>query len=398
MTKSIVLWTLYSVALTISQCNVSWAVFPISESPWPQFGIDSAGHRQSSFAGPVTLPNIKWKFSTRGLVYATPIFGAESTLYVPSFDGVLYAIAHNGELSWSYTLGGQLRGSAAFAPSGDILLLGVNGYYSFDQSGALISANSTMTGSDPSVTVTNDGTIYVGASTALYALNAAGNQLWQVPVDSRIQGTPVVGTNGDILFATGDGLLRAVSSSGVPKWSFPIPGQNVKSATIGFDGTIYAGGQSGDFIAINPDGSEKWRFKQPADVFTAAALGRNSDLIFAASDGIYSLDLNGHMNWHYADVSFAHGSVFVDSAGNIFGTRNNRVVALTASGNLLWSLALGSGDNIYNSVTIDKNGVLYIGTNDGIIALAVPEPHSLIAVATPVIVAIGCLRACFEIA
>ena len=332
--------------------------------------------RQSAFAGPTTLPHVLWKFSTGDIVYASPIIGSDEKIYVPSYDGKFYAITSGGSLAWSHTLGGQLRGSAAISSSGNILLLGANGYYSFDLNGAPIFSNASIANSDPSVTVGLDGSVYVSnANTAtLFAFDASGAQKWSLPLSATMEGTPVIGLNGDIYFGTNDGFLKAVSDTGVLKWLFPMPSHNVKSATIADDGTIYAGEQSGNFYAINPDGTEKWRFTQASDIFTAAALGLNNDIIFAASDGIYSLNTAGSLNWRYADVSFGHGSVFVDSQGSIFAMRNRRVISLSSTGTLQWNFEVSPSEQLYSSVSLDKNGVLYVGSVGGLYALAVPEP------------------------
>lgn len=349
----------------------------VSNGPWPQFGIDPAGDRQSQYIGPATAPSIKWKFTTGDLVYATPIVDSNSTVYAPSYDGKVYAITGNGSLAWSHVLGGQLRGTGALTDTGNLLLLENNGLYSFNSSGVLNSSNSAIANSDPSVTIAGNGTYYVSdsATTTMFAFNSTGTQQWSLQLGARMEGTPVVGPHGDLYFGTSDGTLRAVTSAGSPEWSFPIPGHNVKSATVDADGTIYAGGQNGDFIAINPNGTEKWRFTQPDDIYTAAALGPNHDVIFAASDGIYSLNTtNGGLNWKYANVSFGHGSVFVDAQGSVYATRNNSVISLSEAGGLRWSFSLAPSEYIYSSITLDKNGVLYVGAQDGVFALAVPEP------------------------
>ena len=353
--------------LTILPCN-SWALNLLDSTAWPQYGIEPAGLRQSDFVGPASAPTIKWKFTTSDIVYATPIIGVNSTVYAPSYDGKLYAISQNGGLAWSHNIGGQLRGSAALTAAGDVLLLAGNGLYSFNQSGSLNFSNPGIGNSDPSVTVASNGTYYVSdaGTTKMFAFNPDGSQKWSLQLGARMEGTPVIGPSGDLYFGASDGSLRAVSSGGSAEWSFPISGHNVKSATVGPDGTIYAGGQNGDFYAINPNGTQKWRFSQPDNIYTAAALSRDGSIIYAANDGIYSLNsTNGSLNWRYLDVSYSHGSAFIDALGNVFATRENRIISLTGSGDLRWTVSLPSSEYIYSSITLDSHGVLYVARKTG---------------------------------
>ena len=373
-------------------------------SPWPQFGNDPAGTRRSSFVGPTSQPELKWKYQTglptnvgleRQLVYATPTLGDDLTVYVPSYDGNIHAINPDGSQKWTYPVGTRLRASATVASDGSLYHLSSQGLFSIDSAGVLQFQNTNYGNSDPSVTISADDKMYVGSGSKLFSLELDGTENWSLDVGGLVEGTPVVGSDGTIYFGSSDGVLNAVNDQGALQWTFPIPGRNAKGATIGNDGIIYAGGQSGDFFAINPDGTEKWRFSESDEIFTAAAVGLDDHVVFAARDGIYALDEDGDELWHYADESSAHGSVVIDARGNVFATRNHRVLGLDSSGDLMWEYALDpSADFIYSGITLDNSGVLYFGGADGVYAIAahpIPEP-SMGVMLVLTVACLGCRR------
>ena len=365
-------------------------VFVPPESPWPQFGIDMSGTRQSKYAGPTVKPELKWFFPTADtsipgpsgrLVYASPTLGHDLTVYAPSYNGIIYAINPDGSEKWSHTVGRFLRASATVANDGSIYHLNSEGLLHLDSNGNVLTNNATYSSNDPSVTIADDGRLYVANGSTLLYLEADGSEIWSVDVGGGIEGTPVIGNGNTVYFGsqTGPGFLNAVNSEGELIWRFKIPGRNVKSATVGGDGTIYAGGQASDFFAINPDGTEKWRFTGSNQIFTAAALGADGTVVFAATNGIFALDAHGNEKCRYNDISFGHGSVLIDANGNVFATRTNRVLGISNTGSLMWEYALDQFDSVYSSVTLDSSGTLYFGASDGLyaISVAIPEPSSI---------------------
>ncbi len=368
-------------------------------SAWPQNGLDAAGTRRSSFAGPTFQPELKWFFPTEAptiphpngtLVYANPTLGSDGTVYATSYNGNIYAVNPGGTEKWAHQVGQSLRSSASVAADGSIYQLSGQGLLHLDSDGQVLSNDADLQRNESSVTIDDDGKLHVVDGSTLRHLDSNGSEIWSVDVGGGIDATPVIG-NGNTVYvgSRGPNVLNAIDNQGGLLWTFPISGGNVKAATIGDDGTIYAGGQSGGFFAINPNGTEKWRFDEADAIYTAAALTHNGGIVFAAKNAIFALDANGSEVWRYEEQSSGHGSVFVDINGNTFATRNTKVIALDSDGDLIWEFESASSSYVYSSVIMDDEGVLYFGAGDGLYAIAapIPEPSS----ASILILSIVCL-------
>ncbi|MEI6915910.1 MAG: PQQ-binding-like beta-propeller repeat protein, partial [Armatimonadota bacterium] len=55
------------------------------------FHQDAQRTGRSSFVGP-SVPMVKWKFQTNGVVTSSPAIGIDGTIYAGSFDNKFYAI------------------------------------------------------------------------------------------------------------------------------------------------------------------------------------------------------------------------------------------------------------------------------------------------------------------
>src|SRR6185436_7633110 len=102
------------------------------------------------------------------------------------------------------------------------------------------------------------------------------------------------------------------------------------SAAVGPDGTVYVGANNSNFYAVSGDGKLKWLYeaeREIAGIWSAAALAPDAKTLYFAANkgGVYAVGADdGKLKWR----SFVFGS-------------------------------------IYNSPTLDSQGVLYTGSNVG---------------------------------
>ena len=136
---------------------------------------------------------IKWKYPAGGPVVSTAAIGnpigSDTTLFMGGSDGTLHAVSANyGTSKWSY-IRPQLH---------------LNGKWQMRAKRPIVS----------SAALAPEGIVYIGADTALYALNAAtgsggfsGTVKWAYETRGLIMGSPALDRDGRIFVGSMDGSL-----------------------------------------------------------------------------------------------------------------------------------------------------------------------------------------------
>ena len=165
---------------------------------------------------------MKWRYMTGNWVHGSPSIGSDGTIYCGSDDCYLYALYPNGTLKWRTQTGSQ-RSSPAQDKNGN-LYFGVweNKIYSVAPNGTIrwvfpIGERSGVWGS--TVTISDDGTIYVGACLEIgmlgggeiIALDLNGTLQWRKTIcDSTLCSSPVIAADGTVyICASNDGSPEA---------------------------------------------------------------------------------------------------------------------------------------------------------------------------------------------
>jgi outer membrane protein assembly factor BamB len=244
----------------------------------------------------------KWIFRSKASgESSSPAIGRDGTIYFASTDGSLYAMNPNGAVQWKF----PSRGVASSPTLGADRTI----YFaSFDGNLYAVNANGTQkwrfrTGDKvPMIpTLASDGTIYFSGG----ALNPNGSLKWMFP--SRMASfpkfsPPAVAADGTIYLGSCDGDLHALNPDGTSRWDFPVErGYVFSTPAIGRDGTIYFGVNGGSyFYALSPDGTLKWKFKTGGNVLSSAAIGADGTIYFGSEDGhFYALNPDGTQRWKY---------------------------------------------------------------------------------------------------
>jgi outer membrane protein assembly factor BamB len=223
-----------------------------------------------------------------------------------------------------------------------------------------------------------DGTIYLGASQGLMAIDPDGNVLWVTAMrgPGAIWSPPAIGPDGTIYQNTNRGSLHAVDPTGRIKWTFEADGplnRNPSPPAIAEDGTIYFPSEDGHLYALDPDGHERWRFMTGGPV-RAASIGLDGTVYFAND-----LTLSG-------------------SGRNYVRGGESRIYALNPDGTERWSAplegevwagpAIGFGfDGTLYVGTYNQGGATYVFTPDGSLLRKLPAGTSY----TPIVAGDGSL-------
>jgi uncharacterized repeat protein (TIGR01451 family) len=143
-------------------------------------------------------------------------------------------------------------------------------------------------------TASTDGTVYIASQEGVfYALDAAGNTLWEAELPAAPVGPPALSAGGDLYQADKNGNLSCFAPEGSLRWRFQPPESKPSSVgpLVGPDGTIYYT-VGGSVQAVSPSGEGLWQTRSrtfrtliPLQLDATGELLFYADDIFATNDG-----------------------------------------------------------------------------------------------------------------
>ncbi len=116
---------------------------------------------------------LRWDFTTRDEIHATPALGRDGTIVIGSDDGGIYGLhASDGTQAFRVATSGRVRSSARIDADGYVFVGSEDDMlYALDPHGAVAWRYSIGADVDSSVAIASDGTLFVGSDDAgLYAL------------------------------------------------------------------------------------------------------------------------------------------------------------------------------------------------------------------------------------
>ena len=221
----------------------------------------------------------KWRSisAVNSFYFVSPAFNSTGdTIYIGSFDTLLYAYNSNdGTIKWTYSIG-QCFSSASIGSDGTIYIGGGNNLYAIIDNGSSallkwsLSINFTIITitSTSSVAIDSKGILYVGSTDGiLYSITdkgTSGQINWQQDYavglglgSCAYYSSPAISKDGTIYIGYSSisnqiGCILAVNSiNGSLKWVNYTTNIIISSPAIGKDGTIYIGSLDHNLYAIN---------------------------------------------------------------------------------------------------------------------------------------------------
>ncbi len=359
------------IAISTASMNIS------SYSSWPRFNRDLQSTGLSPISTSTNFGAISWSYTTGSWINASPVIGADGTIYIGAMNGTLYAINASGGLKWSYTTGSWINASPAIDGNGTIYVNAMNSnLYALNPSGGLKWSYTTASqnkflyqfGSSPAIGA--DGTIYFGASNGVfYALNPTDGTLewnYDLGINAPIESSPAIGFDGTIYVGSYNGNLYAIRPNGSLKWITKISAPIESSPAIGADGTIYIGADNNTIYAVNPDGSIKWSYKTSDEIISTPAIGNDGTICVGSLDNnLYALNpTDGTLKWIYGLPNSA-GSPVISENGIIYiGSVDGNLYAINLNNGILrWGVS--SQGPIVAAPAIGTDGTIYVGSYDG---------------------------------
>jgi len=299
-----------------------------------------------AFAQPAKEARINWKYKTKGIVVASPVYH-DNHIYVGSYDSSFYCLnARSGKINWKYRSNGQI-GSTALISEGKIYFFSSDGrLYCIDRmSGKPVWTYKTFSGALP-------------------------DRRYDWP--DYYQSSPVIDDNV-VYFGGGDGRVYAVhAENGNLKWSFAT-GDIVHTKPAIHKEKLLVGSFDGYMYCLNKEaGTLIWRFKTtgqryfPRGEINGNPVVHNNKVFFGARDyNLYALDLEaGYCHWL---KTFPYGwalPVTPNDSVIYAGTSDDRLLLAMdeETGSVLWRKNLGF--NIFAGMAVvNKTG--FTGTLNG---------------------------------
>ncbi|MEH6890240.1 PQQ-binding-like beta-propeller repeat protein, partial [Bacillus sp. JJ864] len=272
--------------------------------------------------------SVKWKKEIMGGGYSPPVIAEDGTIYVAA--GNLIAFNPDGSIKWQ-TKGSHIIDTPVLDRDGIIYVRNVGGKrleaYNPDGSKKW-SSNEFIRGSYGSILISKDGTIYTLdvdlGNKYLYAHDKNGKELWHKYVWGEYDGKGLtLGINNEILVNTQDKL--------------------------------YVFDKNGNIV-------HQWKEKKEEGLLSAPTVSSTDGTIYISGKGyIYAYNPNYSVKWKYPiKKGYVHEAPVIDKNGVIYVKTDSELYALNPDGTLKWSLPKSTSWFTSGTITIAKDGTLYI--------------------------------------
>lgn len=222
------------------------------------------------FAVNVAKGTIKWVSEITTVTYGGgALVDANGIIYQCGTDKKVYAISpEDGSKVWTCDVDGVIGAFPALSSTG-VLYCATNAgttYAINTATGAVVWSKSTG-GTSSAIAVDASDNVYIGTNSAIYKLDAAGNEVWKTAgtINVTERGAFAMDNTGTTLYATlkaSAGLIAIDMSSGNAKWTYAnTGGGDAYLPIVGPDETIYFNDKGGKKVyAVNSNGTSKWQF------------------------------------------------------------------------------------------------------------------------------------------
>ncbi len=218
--------------------------------------------------------------------------------------------------------------------------------------------------------VNADGELFIASWTAintgaLYALDAAGSELWHYDLTDYVASSPALAPDGSVYVACHDGALYCLNHAGDLRWSFVTSRELTSSPLVGPDGMVYFGSVNANVYCVNPLGQQVWECATGAGVYGAPALASNGFTFCTNAQGkLVAIDTAGGQDWVFSGAGRAEGATCIGTDGTAyFATQEGNVYAVFPDGTLRGSYS--AGGSFIAAPALDSTGQLWIGNMNG---------------------------------
>ena len=258
-----------------------------------------------------------WKFKTGAATMSTPLVH-RGRVYFGSNDEHFYCVDLDGRLLWKKHAG-DIIASSPTAVGGRVFIANGKGIlFCFSEEGDVRWKYQTGDGIVATPSTVND-MVFVGSyDKSVYAFDLDGNMKWKFTGGERTS-SPVILDGGKLVFdhsrrshekspfakdpqlfcGSYDNHVYSLDIDGSMRWKRNL-GTSVPGGIGGDKGVIYTGSISGKVFAIDAfDGRERWNFLT-GGMITGGIQEKDDNIIFGSFDqNIYCLSASGEKRWSF---------------------------------------------------------------------------------------------------
>jgi outer membrane protein assembly factor BamB len=333
-----------------------------------------------------------WSYTTGAVVYASPVV-ADGFVFIPSYDGKLYALdEYTGSLIWSFATGSNIVATPAVG-NGMVYLASKDFYvYGLDENTGSVIWRTPNIAPVVSSPVPADGKLFYGTlyspsagRAEFLALNPQdGTVLWRQTITDYIEGSSAV-SNGRVFFGIGarsPALVVALNeTTGTQLWAYGSAlATTITTAPATANGNVFVGLDSTRFLALNQaTGAIVWSFNTPAGSNATTPAIYNGVVYFGTGQGtVYARNATtGVQVWSYTTPTggavTSSPAIALGSKTLFFGSNDRYLYALNMmTGGFLWRY-LTTGQ-VSSSPTVADSRVFFGAKDAKVYALGIIIP------------------------
>lgn len=335
---------------------------PLNTASAPLFRGDSALSGVQPGPAPSGSPRLAWRFDTGAEVLASPVL-ADGTLFVATKSGDLLALdAATGSLRWRTHLTDYVVRSSPSVANGTVYLGAGFALYAIDASTGKTKWQAATRYVGQSTPTVADGVVVISSQEEwVYGFNAdSGESLWRIPTDGVVFGAPAI-ANGLVALGTDKGTIYGVAlKDGVLIWRKTMSGGIVAPAVFAGDRVIFSTNRGQTFAVSVNRGDRLWT----AEVGTQQPMAFMKDLVVLAGTdgGIHTLSTtDGTERWLYPTGERTIGAPISVGDEVIVGT-GAKLLALDGDGKVR-GYYLAQDAITTSPITVE--GYTFFGSADG---------------------------------
>lgn len=314
-----------------------------------------------------------WK-APIGEVWASPVMAGEY-LFVGSSDGSFYSIDSNtGKVVWKLDLGARIESTPCLYENVAYLGNDLGNVYAINIKNGAILWKKALGDYVRSSACCDGNALYVGSISptrktgALWALSPQnGAVLWKKNL-GPVFSSPLL-DKGDIYVGSDDEYFCAFSSSGTDKWRRHLGGK-VRSTAVSVRESLYIGGFSGSLFKLKKSTGEiVWQNSEAGAMYSSPGYGK-SFIVVGNNAGMvrFFQTTSGKQTGEFATGGPVTASPLLVSGNVLVGSNDGHFYILDSQAAVLCSFDAKSP---MNSSAYFHGGMIFVGTEGGLIALAV---------------------------